>query len=355
MKIFGFEDYNTCSLYENLLNRNTIERWDFGCWLWSQGYIGIPVDKEYVEIRAYTNRLFINKIFREHKEVLDKAKTVYVHPSCTLSRNLVYLKYKKASNPFLADVVVIPKASPVDVPNIAVFVNEGEKKVYYIDVSDSNNYTFNVGSTLRSMMPCSDSNINDLIRNGYNVKPIIDSVLEYYGPLAEIRKKDSFLVDILTHSLPKDKLVYEDTIMKTLSTEDNQITFESMCSIYDMLQSTDADTVGAAIKALSTMDYMNYPCSVKFVFQTGSSMYMTNKATSSTAAKYMFKQLTGGTARRWMHIHEDTISQKDYDLFKKMVQYTHKNMSEDDVMQYISSYNFAYKDNNFVVRPRISG
>jgi hypothetical protein len=355
MKIFGFEDYNAVRLYENLLNRNTIERWDFGCWSGPQGFVGIPVDREYVEIRTYTNGLFINKIFREHKEVLDKAKTVYVHPSCTLSRNLVYLKYKKASNPFLADVVVIPKVSPVDVPNVAVFVNESKKGVFYIEVSDGNNYTFNIGSTLRSMMPCSDYNIHNLIINGSNIKPVVDSVLEYYGPLAEIRKKDSFLVDILTHSLPKDKLVYEDTIMKTLSNEDNQITFESMCSIYDMLQSTDADTVGAAIKALSTMDYMNYPCSVKFVFQVGSSMYMTNKATNSTAAKYMFKQLTGGTARRWMRIQEDTISQKDYDLFKKMVQYTHKNMSEDDVMQYISNYNFAYKDNNFVVHPRISG
>ena len=355
MKIFGFEDYDAFRMYESLLHKSSLDRWEFSSWLWPQGYTGIPVDREYVEIGPYTNRLFINKIFREHKEVLDKAKTVYVHPSCTLSRNLVYLKYKKASNPFLADVVVIPKASPVDVPNVAVFVNESKKGVFYIEVSDGNNYTFNIGSTLRSMMPCSDYNINNLIINGNNIKPIIDSVLEYYGPLAKIRKKDSFLVDILTHSLPKDKLVYEDTIMKTLSTEDNQITFESMCSIYDMLQSTDADTVGAAIKALSTMDYMNYPCSVKFVFQTGSSMYMTNKATSSTAAKYMFKQLTGGTARRWIRIYEDTISQKDYDLFKKMIQYAYKNMSEDDVMQYISNYNFAYKDNNFVVHPRISG
>ena len=190
---------------------------------------------------------------------------VYVHPSCKLSRSMLAEKYKKSLNPYLSDAVVIPKPDfkELSLYDMAIFVNEKEKMVVRINCEDGSDYakTFKEGDILLdkwSAMP-SDRAVS------YSFSALCKAEFVYYGPVVFIPNNQSWISDVLTSTLPTDKIVFEDSIQESLSNDSNKLDFDSLTSIKDMLESSDDDTVAAGLKSLSMMDWMHYVNSIKFI------------------------------------------------------------------------------------------
>lgn len=261
-----------------------------------------------------------------NKELLEKAKTVYVHPSCTLSRSMLTQKYKKCNNPWTADVVVIPKPSTNDVytKHWSVFLNEKAHLIVkcenYRDSTKSKAESIPEGTRLGDMIYSYD----EWNQSKINKDDVLDAQLIYVGDVLLLRSKDSSLYDILTQQIPSNKLVCEEDIQATLGNEDNKITFENLVSIREMLHSSDANTVSAAFKALSMMDWIHYPNSIRYILKGDIKSTRYNKATNSTSVKYMLNSLTkplSAGRRHWPGDYDNDIYEQDFELFKKLVCY----------------------------------
>lgn len=353
--LYGFEDYNVEIVSSSLLTNKISNIYDFMSWA-SEG-IRVPVKNEMLNASGHLD----SNLVRDNKEILSTAKSLYVHPSCKLSRSLVNQKYKKALNPWFADGVVIPDPTENGYDNSmegavirdsAIFVNEDKKLVvliegiYWDKVADKLN-NVPIGTRLSSLL-----NIHMTI-DSEGIQNIIDSELEYKGPLVRLTNSNKYIIDIITDSLPKDKIVFEQSVMATLGNEENTPTEESLMSIYEMLISSDEDTVGSAIKALSMMDYIHYPNSVRLVFQKAdrqSRDWRYNPATDTTAAKYMFNCILNGTARGRIKFKSGHITQGDWDLFLSLMKRFYK---QEELLSWLGDYPFIYADDNMSLHPRI--
>lgn len=350
IELYGFEDYKVFSLYSSILF--TPSAHEFYPYYKDKDSI-LTVKEEEVKGGIF----YINYI-KENADALKEAKTLYVHPNCEISRALISQKYKKSLNPFLADAVIIPKYQndALTVDNDTLFINEKKKMVFIIgDIYIKDNIDFikgfKPGTKFRDMAKGTLPTYS--YRNfGYSVDDLYDSAYEGMFPCIWFGKQNHYLMEILVGMLPKSKLVYEDTVLKSLSNEYNKPTLESLISIKEMLESTDSDTVGSAIKALSMMDYINYPNSIIITLEhTNNKDWRYNPATNTTAAKYMFKKLNGRTARYLHYSKSCYISSEDYDLLSKLLkQFEHNDMQ---ILYYLKSAPYTYEDEHFNVHPRI--
>lgn len=352
--VYNLEGYNTFVMHTYLLNVQAPDYYDLSaCGYYDTLFLpvrNIPAD-------AY-NRVEWDKVF-ESKSPTDKDKTVYIHPSCKASRSFITQKYKKSLNPWFADKVVIPDLDDNNrvclEKNVAIFINDKSNNIFlFIPGKPENIERFRalpVNAPVRSLFNAQQiSCIEQIERPDFSTKDFLDAKLDYYGGVLQANKKQHYLLDIVAGVLPKDKLVFEKDIVVTLGNADNAPTFESLISIRDMLNSSDDEVVGSAIKALASMDYMNYPNSVKYVLDK-SCNWRWNKACNTTAAKYMFKQLLGGHPRRTIWFRDTFISEKDYNLFEQLVKEFEQ--SDKDVLQFLKWCDFTYEDENFGVHPRL--
>lgn len=351
--LIGFEDFEVINLYSGFLTYTEFPYWGYSN-RW-ESYI-IPIGT--IQKNGYTVANF-SKYATNHTELLPTAKTVYIHPSCKLSRAAITQKYKKVLNPWMADVVVIPDVRDEisAYSHTSIFINESVKIVVYMDYIDKKFYnTFEnlpKGTKIRDLV---------LFDTSKEYTPDIENVLnaefDYYGSTAVVSKSESYLADLVQGTLPLNKIVYESSIMKTLGNEENKPTFEQLVSIHEMLGSTDKEVVASAITALASMDYINYPNAIRTVFyeakDSGYSGWRYNKATNSTAAKYMFQQLFNGTARRNRGIYSEYISEEDYALTEKLIRYFYACVNDDiKYNEYVKGLNFMYTDATMIPKPRI--
>ena len=363
-KIYGYEDYNVHCIGNELLRVVTIGSYD----LYDYAYQGV----KYVQLPMHlysenrTRHGYVdafNSMIKENKDSLVEGKKVYVHPDCKLPRTTVYQKYKKCNNPWIADIVVLPEfdTSTFDIISpYAIFTNEDTKDVFGMRAEwydyDKHAYVndfISLGDKLGDIAKASkEAFITAQQHCLFSMTSLYESVCEYLGPMCKVYKDNSALEDVLTANLPLDKVVYEDTIMASLSSQENQISVEALLSIREMLDSTDIDTRASAIKALAQMDYMSYPISVEFVLLM-SSRYLYDNACNSTAAKFMFKTLFGGTARRRRRSCATTISQKDFDVFLPLVKQDYKTEDDNEALACVDYYDFLYRDADYKVRARI--
>ena len=215
---------------------------------------------------------------------------------------------------------------------------------------------FNKGTLLRHIM-LHQSNIKNIeFRTdlGYSPIAMLDSTLEYCGPLATVEKRDSYIIDLLNHTVPTEKTVFEDTIMKSLGNTENKPTLENLISIRDMLDSKDSDVVTSALKALASMDYVNYPNSVITILRDNIYNWRYNSAVTSTAVKYMLKSLLGRTyVGKWIGYNKETISQEDYNLLQQLINHLSNDNEQYARLQYYSEMPFMFKDCNMQLLPRL--
>lgn len=368
--LYGFEDYKLWSLHGNFVNVTYPS-----AWLWyeysSNKYITVNDTSIICRDKNYYRKLNEN-IVKDHKDLIDTAKTVYVHKCCNISRTLVSSRFKKTLDPWTADIVVIPKSKDLcsNYYNAVLFIDENTKSIimynigYWPNESPLNDtekalWSMSENMKLRYMLP---EDITLAIHSRGTTlsqeacESLKDSVLLYKGLLYNIVPKEEYLMDICTNSLPKDKIVFEDTLQSALGTEENKITLETLLSIHDMLESKDSDVVNAGLKALSMMDYAHYSNSVIYMLhQLNSNNYRWCKASNSTAVKFMLRHLCGETKtyRRSTYLGEsDNVYEEDYELYKQLVEHFDKrdNMSILDKMRYV---NFMTINSEGMLVPRL--
>ena len=312
---------------------------------------------------SWVETVYFNpEIAVNHKELLNTAKKVFTHSSCKLSRSMLGEKYKKSLNPFLSDAIVIPKPdySDLSLKKYALFINENAKMLVMVQVNEPKAHT-------RIKDVCEGTKFNDVItcnpddsyaaHKPYNTSDMLDAELFYYGEVLYIPNDQSWIAEVLTHSLPSEKIVFEESIQESLGDETNQLDFDSLCSIKDMLESSDENTVSAGLKSLSMMDWMHYPQSVKFILNNDDNKWhwIYNKACNSTSVKYMIKTIAGERARKrtwWPGDYDSEIYEADFELFKKLVSHYH-HIDPDQIMTSIRSINFMGVDSEGFLSPRL--
>lgn len=363
--ILNFEDYKleiiSDSCFESTYNYYVPYRFlssSSGTYVINQN---LPVRVSVDYSRGYYNRLSLeeNEVI-DHKELLNNAGKVFVHPSCKLSRSMLASKYKKNLNPYLADVVVIPEPDfrYVYLQKYALFINESKKIIFMIGSlsHDTEKYVMGLsnGTKFKDAATTSPSNLESP-NNPYSISDLLDSELFYCGDLIQVYKNENYILDILAGRIPLDKIVFESTIQKSLSDASNQLDFDSLTSIMDMLKSSDADTVSAGLKTLSMMDWMHYSQSVKFILtNTGNSWnWKYNKACDSTSVKYMLKTISSVRSRsRWPGSFDNEIYEKDFELFKQLKCH-YDSISPENVLGEMRYYEFMTVSRDGNLYPRL--
>ena len=358
----GYEEYKTTYLY-NTFFTNKVSLCDL---YYGWRYVNItfvPVSE--VESLGFSKFDTVNTWIPEHPELLDTAKTVYIHPSCEMPRTFALKKYKKVLNAWAADVVVYPDMNKRSMPSAqkyAIFINEDAKiiacsPIYEKDWhrSDAFNDLLDIteaGTAIASMTVDTSYHIKEVVNNmpsyyklGYDINEVLAAKLVKCDNYYIIHDKNKWLMDILMSNVPKSKIVYENTFMNTLNDVDNKVTPDIIISIIEMLDSPDEEIVTAGLKALSTLDYSHYPNSVKFALSYVSSYkWRFNKARTSTACKYMLKQLDCWKYRN-VYFRDTTIAHEDYDVLKEILERL-------NMMYFLEGCAFSYRDGNYNLQVR---
>jgi hypothetical protein len=271
-------------------------------------------------------------------------------------------KYKKSLNPYLSDAIIIPKPeySEFNLRKKALFINESAKLIVmvHIDSDDSHKRIKDAceGDKFRALMTCGPNDSYGS-RKPYTIEDVVNSEFFYYGEVLYVPNSMSWAMDVLTHNIPAEKIVFEESVQESLGTETNQLDFDSLCSIMDMLNSSDEDTVSAGLKSLSMMDWMHYPQSIKFILNNTNNKYnwIYNKACSSTSVKYMMKTIAGNKSHKrtwWPGDYNNEIYEEDFELFKKLkARYHH--IQPEDIMTDIHSMNFMSVNSEGLMTPNI--
>lgn len=349
IKLLGFEEYHVvfpdvevleytkCSYYY-------MDNYKADC---------IFVPEEYMNAMGVS--LYANQFqgLPEHKEVLDTAKTVYMHPCCSFPKSYATKKYKKTLNPWLADAVVVPNLTKKYFylfENMCIFINEDKKLIAIIREpwSDAVKNRIVPGATISSIANSDMSyiiNLRSRYKNyfDFDLMDMLDAKFENKLNLLKCDKKDNYIVDLIMGALPKNKLVYEDSFVASLNDDTNQITYDVLKSIKEMLNSSDDEIVSTGMKALTTLNYMDYPNSVKYVLWYTNNKWYHNKAKSSTAFKYLYKNLLCNS--KFIRFQDRVISRKDWDIFAQM----HR---EDNYDHLLPDYGFTYFDGNYQLQVR---
>ena len=367
--LYGFEDYKIWSLHGNFVNVIYPS-----AWLWyeysSDKYIIVNDTSIICRDKNYYRKLNEN-IVKDHKDLIDTAKTVYIHKCCNISRTLVSSRFKKTLDPWTADIVVIPKSKDLrsNCYSAVLFIDENTKSIIMYNngywpeehpLNDTEKALWNMSENMKLRYMFPENMTLDIQSRGTTpsqeeCESLKDSVLLYKGLLYNIAPKEEYLIDICTNSLPKDKIVFEDTLQSALGTEENKITFESLISIYEMLNSKDADAINAGLKSLAMMDYARYTNSIIYMLKQTNGNYRWCKASNSKAVKFMLNTLCGEnrTYKRSMYLQESTsISQEDYELYKQIVDYFNKDVDR-TVFDLIRFTNFMTINSEGMLVPRL--
>jgi hypothetical protein len=357
--IHGFEDYKIVDMYSYMFSPTCDSIWPAYSYICGSKYLinkDLPVRCHNEENKNfhYNTVHFTPSLYTDNKELLEKAKKVYVHPSCKLSRSMMAEKYKKSLDPWTADVVVVPKPeySDLSLDDYALFINDTAKMIVRLHLDEKfKDYgiVFKEGDKVRDYMLGKTFNRTDL---GYSLCDLLESEFFFQGELLTVPTSCNHVMDILTYNIPRNKTVYETSIQESLSSETNQLDFDSLISIKDMLESSDEDTVSAGLKSLSMMDWMHYPNSIKFILRNvDSNRWRWNKATGSTSVKYMLHTITGQTSRgRWPGDYDFNIFKEDFELLKELKMHC-DSLDEKQMLSWLRCLNFMMVDPGGMMTP----
>lgn len=356
--LYGFDDFKTIKLSQRALFS------DYG---WYLNYYNdlctyLTVDStlqaKMFSDSSYTSNVATKQtLCEDHPELLNTASKLFVHPTCKLSRTMLAQKYGKSLNPWFADAVVIPAFYKwiINTQHVVIFANYEAKLIVIIDILNDKieaSNSFQLEQSFESL--AKSAPIRTSYASGYSYEDVLKSQIIYIGNCFKIPHSDSYILDILTGTIPASKIVFEKTVQKSLSTDDNQLSLESLVNIHDMLESSDENTVGAGLKALSMMDYIHYPNSIRFVLKNiYKGNYIYNKATNSTSVKFMFKQLTNSSRRSAFPGNYDyAIYEQDFELLKQLIKHYEPSYGA-SVLDYMRHISFMTVNDDGVLVPRL--
>lgn len=351
--IYGFDDYNVVRMNHYCFSSN---KNSFGLPYYFSVLNGTYIPNQDLSVKIVENKntcyyddpdlLTSSPIYENNIRLLNTANKLYVHPNCKLSRTMLAEKYKKSLDPWSADAVVVPELSlrSLRIEKMALFVHEQDKVIVTIilDNTDAVNNIQGIseGDKLCDWITCQP--YIDGYSRPYNISAVTDAEFMYQGEVLFVPNHQSHILEALTHNLPADKFVYEESVQESLSNQSNQLTLDSLIAIKDMLESSDTDTISAGLKSLSMMDYAHYPNSIKYFFkQVSYYKYRYNKAMQATSVKFMLKHIFGQNYHRGLRgfcDFDSTIYLEDYNLFCQLRQYFEKIKQEDmpSYMRYVA-------------------
>ena len=349
----GYEDYTDHYLYGSTLfrkdNNDCLYQYRF-----ANISVWIPASTP-DRIRIATSSSAVEKEVESHKTVIENAKTAYVHPSCKLPRTLLTQKYKKALDPWLADIVVVPKGYYAGHEKYLLFANDETMDVIriYTDCwwgeSDEIRQYFKElkeGDTIADLMRKVGKDIQSVRAQSPDIADtILNAKFQFYGIIMPLDHNTKWLIDYADNVIPKSKTVFEEDVLASLKSDSNKPTCEGLVSLAEMLDSTDHDTQTAALKALASLDYVNYPNSIVAVFKKAGSKWRDVKAYNNTDVKYMLEYLELRNSR-YMVYKEKYISKDDYEVFLPLYKELFPNLG-------LENLPFMYADQEYVIHPRL--
>ena len=369
--VLSYEDYAVCEYYMNIINNDICEMGQY-----TFAYRMLPSNSTLVlqsESREFVDKFNKSRFKRSNEPMfdetgtLDNVKTLYIHPNCKVPRTIVFNTYKKCLNPWVADAVVIPDCYRIHrgwvYSDCLVAANHNTRELFIGIGIRNRNETYVRGSAFLESHPNvtlgefidkmrGSSSLSAISRKaeevgaGYSIKNLYDARIFGLMDIVSLEPNQKYMADLLTSVIPNDRIVFESTLAKSLGCEDNKIDADALISISEMLLSKDKDVRGVGMKTLSTMDYMNYPVSVKYmlfdIFDNhggrGKAMWYLDNAAKSTQVDFMMKQLNGASATHRIWLRETKISHKDWDVLKEFMEkkgiYNHDHLQIFDFMEF---------------------
>lgn len=364
--LYGYEDYEVfdMSTYNIVINNET--RGQSG----SNNYYRLCIEPHL--LKNYKSEFDVNALeVMEHPKLLDNARKIYIHPSSTISRDMVRRKFATSINAVGADAIVIPKPNKeaLSVHTEAIFVNDSAMKVYMFrfDVLENRYYYHDVWEAKRmktfynevkglppgirfSEIAQISSVIDYTDEDKPGMKDLADAELVSVGPVLYAMEKAKYIIDLITYVLPKDRIVYEDTLLKALGDESNEPTIDSLTSIYDMMKSTDPAIRELGMKTLATMDYIHYPVCVNAILDNTD--WRRDTRFNSTAVKFMLASLNVNPRyykyRRTKSKCPYSIAEKDWNLYQELIKHIDRTLDDEDTwLGYCIGLNFINRVDHY--------
>lgn len=297
--VYGFDGYATEELGYYALYHKTLNN------LYNIGYEYLIPEKCLINSVSKNNTSTIN---------FDTVKSVYIHPSCKMPRVLLD-KYKKVLDPWKADICI------VDDNVVNNFSADVERYTYIVSDSQKTIFIISNLSYLKELL-C----VEDVV--GHTLSEIPNS---NFGEIANLPICEgsflnistcvysSYLIkqyqDIRLGLLPNDKVVSDTDVLEYVSDKNNTLDVDAMMSIYDLVKSSDKDTVILGLKTLSLLDYIHYPYSTKFII--GSINVSPLFKPSIASITYMYKKLDI-RKRSDTSFYGKTLSRKDFEMLAQL-------------------------------------
>jgi hypothetical protein len=375
--VYKFEDYTLYSIYPGVLNEvneKVVYLYQVFDIIYGKDrnlYLPIPNNLKYDLIEPYYTNTQIKYELENPDKLIDKSK-LFIHPNCTIPRVKVAEKYTRVIKKEKANFCIIPECKE----NIrgklgAIFINK-EKSQIFTFIAHSR-FVRNIhkhfvptacqfrekGTKLLDIYP-ELKNINledrDLVRNdrNYNIDTwnnFLNSTLEFYGVIAELKSTEQYIADYVYGEL--HHVLLENQILSSIKDEENIFNKEIYNSMMEMLNSKDVSIIGLALKTISEFNYIKYHNSILHLLTECSQRWRDNNMKNTVSVKHMLDYLKIRFAN--IPTYSDKTTQEDFDLMLEIVESDFKNALTKVHLDYLGKYSFAHIDLScdFKVTPKL--
>lgn len=252
------------------------------------------------EISSLTNKINNNII---KKEDINQSATLYFDKACTFPRyKLQDANFKRCVKLDKADYIVIPK-----LPNMFAY----SFKELWTREFEHNGIVYRCNDSI-------DQLLNSVDKEKYN--PYIITNNDYI--CVHNKKIGEFIYNVL-HNYNKP-FIREDDLDKLISKNNlEKLDYDSLMSLYEMLNSTDQDSVELGCKLLTTFDIFDKRLSVSFILFITQDHWINNKGSKSSTFKTSLKSLNyphnGYYRIEQMFNNQNMTSEEDKEIAKKFV------------------------------------
>jgi hypothetical protein len=375
--VYKFEDHTLYSVYPRVLNevKEKLIPWylifDMPYGNDRSIYVPIPNTLKYDLVEPYSTYTQV-KYELENPDLLVKKSKLFVHPNCTIPRVKVAQKYTRVIKKEKANFCIIPECNENIKGKLgAIFINKEKSQIFVFRAHSS--YVKGVkksfvptacqfkekGTKLLDIYPELENVKLDnkgIIRQGqeYNIdtwNDFLNSTLEFYGAIAEIKNTEQYIADYIYGEL--HHVLLENQILVSIEDEENIFNKEIYDGMMTMLNSKDVNTIGLALKTISEFNYTKYYNSILNLLTECSQRWRDNNMKNTVSVKHMLDYLKIRSSNT--PVYSEQTTQEDFDLMLEIVESDFKNALDKVHLNYLEKYSFANIDlsYNFEVSPKL--
>ena len=237
------------------------------------------------------------------KEDINQSATLYFDKACTFPRyKLQDTNFKRCVKLDKADYIVIPK-----LPNTFVY----EYKQDWTREFEYNGLVYRCNDSI-------DQLLNSTDKEKYNPHIINNNDYVY----TDNKKIGEFIYNVI-HNYNKP-FIRENDLDQLISKNNlEKLDYDSLTSLYEMLNSTDQDSIELGCKLLTTFDIFDKRLSVSFILFITQDHWINNKGSKSSTFKTSLNSLNyphnGYYSIEQMFTNQNMTSNEDKEIAKKFV------------------------------------